>query len=444
MKNELVKKRVFLKDLQEDSVFEKTANAQFPGAPCAFRVVAGTLPLIENSYALLIGPEICLYNAKLTMSQRSLTNEPLPNNLLFLLISNDDIVFGISDKIRNAIKDISKRYHPEVLFIVTTCLQEIIGEDFDSLIEETQEKTDVPLLGIHTENFTCESARPGMENVSLALLELMKEQTIKKNSVNILGLRMADPNDTELVKLLKSEGIIIKNIIPSRCLPSEIAEAPGAEYNLVMEEYSLPLAIEMEKKFGTKYIYIEKPYTPDEIEKMYQKIAKLLNIDIKQTIETKKAILENEIEVLSHQLRGKSCIVGMLQGVQMGRYFNLVELLLKLGMEVKGLILTEMLKVDWDDIKKLKKKGINLPIINAGNAMQNESFIKELNPDYYIGFNDIEILARLGIEPRSLIETFKKTGFEVLEETLRLLSKQPSGFEIINYKEDYIKRWENQ
>ncbi len=438
MINELKDKIVYINDLKKDTKFKKTAKAEYPGSPCAFRAVAGTLPLIKNSYALMI----CLYNAKLTMSIRSLTDEPLPNNLLFCLISDNDIIFGISDKIKAAIKDICEKYNPGVLFVVTTCLQEIIGEDFDSMLNEIQMEGNSPLLGIHTENFTCDSAAPGLENVSLSLLKLMKKQNVEEKSVNILGLSIQKAESTEIVRFLRSEGIIIKNIIPLFCTPKEIEKAPAAKFNLVMQQYSLPLAKEMKKHFGTEYIYFERPYTPDEIENMYKKIADALKINVTSEIQKKKAELDNKINLLRTEFKGKSCVIGMFQGIQIGRYYNFAELVLRLGMDIKGMILRDVLEDDWEDIKKLSKINHNIPIIDAGNAIQNELFLKELNPDYFIGNNDKEVIANLKMEIRSLMSAFRKTGFEVLEEILKSLCKRPSGFETIKYKEQFIKKWE--
>jgi len=124
-----------------------------------------------------LGPTICLYNAKLGLNIRSLTSDPRPNNLLFLTYTQDDVIFGFHEKVRLAVREIDRKYHPEVLFLVTTCLQEIVGEDFDASIEEIKSEVKARLLVIHTDNFTCEDAAPGIENAFLSLSELMQPQS---------------------------------------------------------------------------------------------------------------------------------------------------------------------------------------------------------------------------------------------------------------------------
>ena len=81
-----------LSELPDDGSLAATAHAKYPGQHCSFRAVAGTVPLIKNSYALLFGPAICLYNAKLSMNMRSLTSDPRPNNLLFVNYGRELII----------------------------------------------------------------------------------------------------------------------------------------------------------------------------------------------------------------------------------------------------------------------------------------------------------------------------------------------------------------
>jgi len=211
---------LYLSEITKDIVIPQPYYAQYPGTHCAFFGVAGMVPLVKNSCALLIGPEICLFNAKLTISLRALSSDPRPDNLLLLPISHDDIVFGSEKKVRKAILEVDNEYNPEILFVVTTCTQEIIGEDIDSVVADIQHETKARLLVIHTENFTCQDLVPGIENTYLALGRLMEHQPVKEGTVNILSLRIPKGRDTELVNLIESRGIAVNSIIPSFVLYS--------------------------------------------------------------------------------------------------------------------------------------------------------------------------------------------------------------------------------
>jgi len=423
-----------LSELPDDGSLAATAHAKYPGQHCSFRAVAGTVPLIKNSYALLFGPAICLYNAKLSMNMRSLTSDPRPNNLLFVNYSQDDIIFGFQEKVREAIHQADQEYHPEVLFLITSCLQEIVGEDFDACIDEIRPSVKAKLLTIHTENFTCEGATPGVENMFKSLIELMKEQPQEERTANILGMWTSTARKTELARLLGSKGIRIKNVIPSYCTPSELEAAPRAQLNIVLDQYGLPLARMMKERFGTDYVYSRKPYQPDSIEEWYQEVAAALNIDLSAEVADLKKKTEALQEKARAALSGMTCVVFGTSG----RPFDLAHLLANIGVEPKAMLLQTILPEDWPDIKSLLNAGVDPIVFQGDNSLQNEELLEELSPDISIGAFERSSLARMGIRPVVLLTSNYLIGFESTLEVLRLLMERTPGIEALIYKEKIL------
>ena len=431
-------KYIRLSELPDGGSLATTAHAKYPGQHCSFRAVAGTVPLIKNSYALLLGPAICLYNAKLSMNMRSLTSDPRPNNLLFVNYSQEDIIFGFREKVREAILQADREYHPEVLFLITSCLQEIVGEDFDACIDEVRPLVRARLLIIHTENFTCEGAAPGVENMFRSLFELMKEQPQEARTANILGLWTSNARKTELVRLLESKGVRIKNIIPSYCTPSELEAAPGAQLNIVLDQYGLPLARQMKERFGTDYIYSRKPYQPDSIEQWYHEIAAELNIDI----QTEVADLKEK--TLAFQEKARCALDGLtcaISGVS-GRPFDLASLLASVGVKPEAMLLQTVLSEDRPDIQSLLDLGVDPIIFRGDNSLQNDELLARLSPDLTVGSFERTSPARLGIRPVVLSTSNYLLGFESTIEVLRLLMEKPPGLEALMYKERILGKGE--
>ena len=428
------KRCIKLSELPEDGLLEATAHAKYPGQHCSFRAVAGTVPLIKNSYALLLGPAICLYNAKLSMNMRSLTSDPRPNNLLFVNYSQDDIIFGFREKVREAILQADQEYHPEVLFLITSCLQEIVGEDFDACIDEIRPHVKAKLLIIHTENFTHEGAAPGVENMFKSLFELMKPQPLVDKTVNILGLWTSTARKTELARLLVGKGIVIKNVIPSYCTPSELQAAPGVQLNIVLDQYGLPLARMMKERFGTQYIYARKPFLPDSLEKWYQEIAGALDVDLSVEIADLKKKTEDQITRARPVLGGKTCSVSGISG----RPFDLARLLVRLGVEPKVMLLQTVLPEDRPDMQALLSDGIDPIVFRGDNSLQNEELLAELSPDISVGAFERAALAGMGIKPVILSTSNYLLGFESTIEVLRLLLEKPAGLDALMYKEKIL------
>jgi hypothetical protein len=107
---ETKKSTLRLSDITRDTVLTSAMHARYPGSHCAFFGVAGMVPLITNSYALLLGPAICLYNAKLTLQLRALTSDPRPDNLLLLPLVQEDVIFGAHEKVKQAVIEADRRY----------------------------------------------------------------------------------------------------------------------------------------------------------------------------------------------------------------------------------------------------------------------------------------------------------------------------------------------
>ena len=429
-----------LSDIKETLNLESDTVSLYPGFPCAFRAVSTFATKIEHSYALMCGPKICLYNTKMHDDIKRLNNFPFHNRLLHLVLEQDDIVMGISEKIRDAIIDICTTKEMRILFVVTTCLCEIIGEDLDGLIEEVQEEVKPRLLLIHTDNFSSEDCAPGIERTMLVLEKLMCTQPVLKKTINILGAMEPYPDETELAALLTKKGVRILNVLPAGGDPEDIARAPQAELNIVFSHYGLPLAQKMKERFGTQYVYIEKALTPGCIAEYYAEISEKLRIDISEEVCAMKKEAELLIERNKDKYRGKSCALGLLHGVQISRYFDITYFLTMLGFDVKVVFLSEILQADHKDAEKLIQKNIDPYIVRIGNYSVIQSVLEELRPDYYFGgFEDIKAIVRLGIETRSFGICNSYNGFEVIRSFLEVLESSPPGMDALRYREMLLK-----
>ena len=428
-------KMIRLSDITEDAEFKPESHARYPGAHCAFFGVAGMVPLIKNSSALMVGPSVCLYNAKLNINMRRLTSDPRPDNLLLLLLDHHDTIFGAHEKIQKAVIEADKRFSPEILFVTTTCTQEIIGEDFDAAVDEIRPQVRAKVLVVHTDNFTCEDASPGLERTYLALAEIMEPGETEKNSVNLLGLRSPGGRKTETVRLLESKGVRVNIVLPSYSTPREIAQAPRASLNIVMEHQALPLAEKMKEDFGVPYLYGERPYTPDALEAWHQRLAGALQINLDSEIRDLKKSALASIKEKRGDYSGKSFIMGL----QQGRSFDLARLFVLLGMEPLVLYANRILPHDMGDIRSLLACGVNPLVLKSGDARQSDDLLAQLRPDYHIGHGDRKTLARLGIQSRSLMRAMDAPGFAGVQRILRLLDRPLAGSNILEFKEQYIR-----
>jgi hypothetical protein len=92
------------------------------------------------------------------------------------------------------------------------------------------------------------------------------------------------------------------------------------------------------------------------------------------------------------------------------------------------------------DIRELLAMGADPLIFRGDNSLQTESLLSRHKPDIYVGGQDQQSLARLGIEARGISTSYSMFGFECCNEVLRRLCQRPPGLEALMYKEKLLSQ----
>lgn len=81
-------------------------------------------------------------------------HKPVQNLRIFCTnLLEKDMVFGASDKLRQAIREAKERFSPKAIFISMACATAIIDEDIDSITDEMEPEVGVPVIPLHCEGF---------------------------------------------------------------------------------------------------------------------------------------------------------------------------------------------------------------------------------------------------------------------------------------------------
>lgn len=234
---------MILENLKTLSQIEKTKDivplrkTTYPGTHCPLFGATLTLKLIKDCIVLVIGTEECTYYTK-NLSTVFDEFGGIDGRILSFVMDKHDVTFGCKGKIQNSIEKIVKEYNPNAIFMITTCVPEITGEDFSSVAKILTKKYEIPIECINTEHFRCNSHLSGIENVLSSCANFMEKQ-LQTNSINILGEKSVN---NELVNILKDNNIDINLCLPSNCLIDEIKKAPKAKLNIVCSRMALDLA----------------------------------------------------------------------------------------------------------------------------------------------------------------------------------------------------------
>src|SRR5699024_5259474 len=119
--------------------------ALFPGTHCPLMGAAMAVRGIEDAVIMIIGTDECSYYTK-HMTLYSEEFGGVTGRCVSVVLDSRDITFGSKKKLEIAMKELVEEYKPKVVFLVTTCVVEIIGDDADALADAMSEKFQISVL----------------------------------------------------------------------------------------------------------------------------------------------------------------------------------------------------------------------------------------------------------------------------------------------------------
>ena len=410
MSNFNLDKLVKLNGVNGNEDIKSLSYAIFPGTHCPLFGVAMIASFIEDLVVLVAGTQECTYYVKDFAYQRQNGKD----NFYSVVTNKHDITFGCERKIKDVITEIDKKFKPKAIMIVSTCVLELIGEDFKALARSIENEINAKILVVPTEHFKCNSHIPGMERALEELTVLMEKCKVEENSVNILGHRQHGIENTELMKLLISEGININSVMPSKCTIEQLKTAPKAKLNIVTDFVALPMAKKMESKFGIPYVYFDKHLSLERIKNSYEKIEEILSINLLDKLIDKEKELISLIEKAREILKGKTFIYGNTPMMAL----EVSSFLCELGLKPVLIQIRELYENDEIYIDEIKKYKFNPYISKIANIAPMQYVYDELKPNFYLGHENPMNLAKRNIVQVTLDEVTKKLGYEIPIDTI--------------------------
>lgn len=380
-------------------------TALFPGTHCPLMGAAMVAGGIKDCLLVIVGTDECsFYTKSLTISDKY---GGVTGRCVSVVLDSHDVTFGSTEMMHKAFKDIVDEYQPKCVMLVTTCVIEVIGDDYDAIAAELTKKYGIPVMAVHTEHFKCEDHFPGLERGITACLQLMDANAPKTAKVNVLGQRLGDFAGTELHALLEQAGVEIGVQLPSGCTLAEIREAAGAKANIVVHDIALPLAQAMQEQFGTPYVYFNRFASPERIYDAYKNLYSYLGLEVPAVLEEKYQACKAMESVVKPQVAGKTYIYGNTQY----DCFELNAYLVSLGLEPLLIQSNKLREEHREDISKILSS-FDPYICKAANIAPLQYVYDVLHPWFYMGHEFGDRLRRKGIAILHSDMVAQKLGFE--------------------------------
>jgi len=167
--------------------------------PCKFWTATKILSGIRNSIVIAHGPSGCAYGVKQSYKLTNSRNSGAPYEAVVSTNMDEKyVIYGGEKGLKGAIKEVDNKYHPDVIFIATSCATGIIGDNVDAVADKIKDEINAKIMPIHCEGFAGEY-RSGFDLVFKQIVQGKKAL----NAVEIA--KIADTLDVDPEKLLREE-----------------------------------------------------------------------------------------------------------------------------------------------------------------------------------------------------------------------------------------------
>jgi len=173
------------------------------------------------------------------------------------------IVFGGTARLREQIKNTVKVQPADLYVVLTGCAPEIVGDDVPAMVKEAQDQG-FPVITTSTPGFKG-NVYKGYEWAVKAIIERISypdlDHKTQKGLVNIWGIIpnqdiFWEGNLASLDQLLASLGLKANTLFGFDQTKENWRAVTAAELNLVVSPWGLEAARQLEKKYGTPYLYL--------------------------------------------------------------------------------------------------------------------------------------------------------------------------------------------
>lgn len=380
--------------------------ALFPGYHCPLMGAMLTIREIEDSVMVVIGPDECAYYTQLATSGGNMKADGC--RIVSVVLDQHDVTFGCQEKMDEAFAELMEEFTPRVVYLVTTCVVEVIGDDIDAMAMGYEEQYDLPVIVVHAENFKTDDHLPGIEHTLDGSIGAMEAQETQ-NCVNVLGLRLGDFKKTEVYRFLRESGVELGLMLPGKTSAEGIRTAPRAKCNIVVHPVGLPLAKEMYARFGTPYVVFERYADPEHILSSYRALYDVLGMEMPAALEGLYTEMTDTVRAARGVLAGKTYISGNTALCNYELHQFLAE-----SLEVKPLLLQiSDLDEESGEFRRHILSGCDPYVTRSANLGAMGYLYPVLKPDFNIGAGNQLELRKNKIAAVRMLGAYDMLGFEV-------------------------------
>jgi len=329
-----------------------------------------------------------------------------------------DTVFGAVDKLKDTILQAAKRYHPDAIFVTTSCVSGIIGEDIQGALEDLKPQLDIPLVPAFCEGFRSKVWASGFDSAFHAVLFGIVEpprQVEKTNKVNFVNFRGSARN--EIIRTFKKLGVEPVFLLQYATI-EELKRLSEARATVsICGTLGSYIGNGLEQNYGVPYIKTEQPHGIQGYINWMRNLGTFLGKEkeVEEHLAEEEERTREELAELRAKLKGKRVVVGM--GPSFGH--NYTRVLEELGLDVVWTATWHFdQNYDHGDVPESTKRLAEIDDslkVSVGDQQNYEivNLLNKLQPDLYVtrhGGSSVWA-TKMGIATHMVVDEFTAFGY---------------------------------
>ncbi|WP_292466405.1 nitrogenase iron-molybdenum cofactor biosynthesis protein NifE [Methanolobus sp.] len=311
-----------------------------------------------------------------------------------------DVVFGGEKKLSKSIDEIVELYKPPVIFVYSTCIVGIIGDDLEAICKEANERVGIPIIPVQSEGFkgTKSDGYKAACNALMQIIGTKEPEITSEYRINIFG----DYNvagDVWLVKpLFEKMGIQVITSMTGDATVDTISKSHGAQLNLVQCSGSMTyLAKWMQKEYGIPYTKVSY-FGIEDLAIALRTTAEFFGSE--EMMRITEDIIEKETERIMPEIQAiRKRVQGKTAAIYMGgaaKALTLIKGFRELGMEVVIIGTQTGKREDYKQISYQVKDGT--VIVDDANPLELADLLVNQKADLMVaGVKERFLAYKLGV-----------------------------------------------
>lgn len=339
---------------------KSTCEKPKPGATtggCAFEGAQISLFPFADCAHIVHSPATCINASWETRQTKTSWDGPDMTQMGFTTdIGPNDLIFGGEKKLRGSIDYVYENYKPSAIFVYSTCVTALTGEDIDAVAKDKEEQLGIPIVTVHAPGFIG-GKNFGSRVAGLAVVEQLigrrEPDFTTPYDINLIGEYNVTGDMWQYVHILEKIGIRVLSTFSGDGRIERLMSAHRAKLNVLVCAKSLvTMARKMEEKWGIPWISVSF-YGKRDTTNAIMEIVKAFNDE---------ALFKRALEVIAEEERAcdekltpyKALFSGKKAVLNTGgnKSWSFISALQDLGIEV---VATAVNKATEDDVEKARE-----------------------------------------------------------------------------------------